>query len=424
MTGVVGQVANLPGQISNLPHDIDFLTLNKLNSDNAMKIVCLIDCLASGGAQRQLCTLAVLLRKLGHHVGVVTYHPHDFFLPLLREGGVEYTCIGSCSLLHRVAKLRRILRRGDQDVVLAFLPGAVLYAELAAIPFRKWGLVVSERSADPSTSGPRESWLRRFHRIADYVTTNSHTTRLMIERDVPSLKNRVVTIYNTVDLETFHPTSLPSRDSGRGFRIVVAARYSMNKNPLGFIQGVALARERAPSLSIELDWYGNQTIEPDVFPAAMRLVERQGLHECVRLHGESQSILSEYQNADAVAMPSSYEGLPNTICEAMAVGRPILLSNVCDAGNLVRHGENGFLFDASSPEDVARAILDLAVLGSSDRERLGLRSRQMAERMFCPATVAERYLQLLTAAAARKRVEIEHWIPEVPESAYRFVDRG
>src|SRR5215471_9025569 len=116
-----------------------------------MRVTCLIDYLVSGGAQRQLCTLAVFLQRQGHEVTVLTYHPDDFFLPMLREAGVEYRCITAKSKLRRVWTLRRALRGGDQDVVLAFLRGGCLYAELAALPWRPWGLVVSERSAVPGS---------------------------------------------------------------------------------------------------------------------------------------------------------------------------------------------------------------------------------------------------------------------------------
>ena len=100
----------------------------------------------------------------------------------------------------------------------------------------------------------------------------------------------------------------------------------------------------------------------------------------------------------------------------MACGRPILMSNVCDAGNLVKDGHNGFLFDPSSPQDMARAIGQFAVLSATDREIMGRRSREMAERMFDPAAFAARYTELLSAAAVRKRIHMEHWIPDVPDS--------
>lgn len=389
-----------------------------------MRVTCLIDSLGSGGAQRQLCTLAVLLKRRGWDVSMMTYHPFDFFLPLIREAGIEYTCIRSRSLLHRIWSIRRILRRGDQDVVLASLDGPVLYAELAAIPRRRWGLVVSEQNAVPTGSRPYLAWLRRFHRMADYVTPNSHTNRLMIERDVPSLKKRIVTIYNTVDFDAFPPTPLPRNDDPRQGRIVVAARYEPQKNPLGFIEAVAIARAKAPSFSIQLDWHGHlgTAADRDLYFQARQLVERRGLQECVRLHEESRTIAAEYGGADAVALPSFYEGLPNTICEAMSMGRPILMSDVCDAGNLVKPGENGFLFDPASPEDMARALVEFAATSATHRESMGHKSRQMAEQMFDPNRVVAAYDAVLRAAALRQRVPLEHWIPETPDSAERFTN--
>ena len=389
-----------------------------------MKVVCLIDSLGSGGAQRQLCTLAVLLKRQGLDISMLTYHPHDFFLPVLQKADIPYTCLATHSIPRRIAAVRNVLRRGDQDVVLAFLEGPSLYAELAGIPRRTWGLVVSERLAIPGSHRGRYQWLRRLHRLADYVTANSHTNRLMIERSSKSIRSRVVTIYNTVDLETFCYAPPPS-NGDRSLRIAVAASYQAKKNPARFVQAVALARNKLPDIQVHLDWYGgfnrkpDGSIDHDVYNAAVRCIEQHGLRDYVRLHKPSRSIGDVYRAADAVALPSFFEGLPNTICEAMATGRPILMSNVCDAGNLVKNGENGFLFDPSSPEDMAQAIVDLAVKSTAEREQLGMQSRRMAEQIFHPTTVTQRYRDVLTAAAGRKRMNIEHWTPDVPDSAYR-----
>jgi glycosyltransferase involved in cell wall biosynthesis len=392
-----------------------------------MKVTCLIDSLGSGGAQRQLCMLAVLLKNRGMDVSVLTYHPFDFFLPNLRAAGIAYACIGSCSLIRRIWSIRRALRRGDQDVVLAFLDAPILYAELAGIPRRRWGLVVSERSAVPLAHRPQLSWRRYLHRTADYVTTNSHTNRLMIERDMPSLKNRTVTIYNAVDLDAFAPRPAPRNGGARRFQIVVAGSYWHIKNPSRFIEGVALARARLPEADICLDWFGATPTRKDgspdtaVYDEALHTVQSHGLEGCVRLNPDRARIQDAYCGADAVALPSLCEGLPNVVCEGMACGRPVLTGDVCDAGNLVRDGYNGFLFDPTSSESMATAIVQLASRSPEERAVMGANGRKMAECMFAPAAVAEHYERVLRAAAARQRIPLEHWIPDVPESARRII---
>ncbi|HZO89649.1 MAG TPA: glycosyltransferase family 4 protein [Chthonomonadaceae bacterium] len=390
-----------------------------------MRVTCFIDSLISGGAQRQLCTLAVLLKRRGIDVSLLTYQPFDFFLPMIRQAGIGYRCLHHPSLARRALALRSALRRGDQDVVLAFQDNCSFYAELAALPARRWGLIVSERNAAPGSRRFKEQARRRLHTVADYVTTNSHTNRLLIERSVPGLVGRVATIYNALDLEAFSPGPPSPREDHR-LHIVVAARYSHQKNVPAFVEAVALARAQAPHLDIAVDWYGYDPFserplpQPTPFQAASTLIARHGLENRFRLHPDSKDVIALYRRADAVALPSLFEGLPNTICEAMACGRPILMSNVCDAGNLVRDGQNGFLFDPGSPEDMARAILAMGKRRAAEREAMGVRARAMAEAMFNPSCFTDKYVELLEAAASRKRIAISHWVPEIPATAYQI----
>ena len=241
-----------------------------------------------------------MLKKLGMDVSVLAYHPDDFFLPMLREAGVEYACVQSRSIPARIVAIRRALRRGNQDVVLAFQRSPSLYAELAGIPRRSWGLVVSERLAAPGSQRGQIHWLRKFHCLADYVTTNSHTNRLIIERSMGRLASRVVTIYNAVDLERFSYSPPPPND-GRPLQIVVAASFQAKKNPAGLVHAIALAQAKLPDVQLRLDWYGAFDKECVAYQAAEQCIERYGMREHVRLHPPSPAIGDVYRGADAVA---------------------------------------------------------------------------------------------------------------------------
>jgi glycosyltransferase involved in cell wall biosynthesis len=390
-----------------------------------MRVTCLIDSLIAGGAQRQLCTLALFLQRRGHDVRLLTYHPHDFYLPLLREAGVGYECLSGRSRAGRAIALRHALRRGAQDVVLAFLDGPGVYAELAALPWRRWGLVVSERLAVPNSHKARFPWRRWLHGVADYVVTNSHTNRLMVERAVPRLAGRVVTIYNALDTDRFTPEGPRRSGGGGGLRLLAAARHGRQKNAPGLVEAVALARSRAPGLDLAVDWYGYDPFPQAPGPTPLKetrdLIQRHGLGERFRLHPEAAEIADLYRGADAVVLPSFFEGLPNVLCEAMACGRPVLASNVCDAGNLVSDGVNGFLFDPHSPAAIAEAILKLAGLPAPEREAMGARGRRRAAEMFDPSVVLAKYGEVLEAAAAHARRPIGHWVPTVPGTAVEAV---
>ncbi len=382
-----------------------------------MNIACVIDCLGSGGAQRQLTTLGVLFRQMGHEVSFVTYHADNFFRPLLDQARIPVRELAGLGKLRRAMALRRTLRSGSQDVVLAFLEGACFYAEIAGLPSRRWGLVASERSQVPP---PRRvpDWKRVLHRAADYVTTNSHAARRGLERLLPSLGPRIATIYNCVDLRLFAPPAgVPGSPDGP-VRLVVAASHLARKNCLGLVRAVALARRKAPSLRLVVDWYGGYPMLPDgrpdtrYFDNARDAIRQLSLEATFRLHPAAAGVASLYHSADAVALPSFIEGLPNTVCEGMACGLPILASRVADAEILVKPGHNGFLFNPHEPESISQAILDLCALSPDQRLQMGRESRRRAEALFEPSCVAKAYEALLQAAAAKRRIRLAHWPPE------------
>ena len=385
-----------------------------------MKTTLLTESLGSGGAERQICTLAVEMKRRGVDVRVVTYRPGDFYLPLLESGNVPHCHALGKGLVGRILAVRRALRSEPQDAVLSFMRGPSYYALLAGWPRRKWRLVVSERSAVPGGQRQRRDWTRRILLYADGVTTNSHTNRLIVEQFVPRLAGRVVTIYNAVDLNRFRPASSAERP-GSPLRLLAAASYTKNKNMLGLIEAMALLQREPPSLDVSVDWYGACHRDRLPYEEASRRIAELGLKERVRLNRATPDILSEYQKADAVILPSFYEGLPNVVCEAMACGCPILMSAVCDAGNLVKEGENGYLFDPGSPRSIADSIRALGSLPASQRASLGKTSRAMAERTFDVATITDKYLEILAAAARRKPGRPEHWLPDVPETALAFL---
>ena len=382
-----------------------------------MKIVLLTESLGSGGAERQVCTLAGEFKRRGHHVCVATYSSGDFYLPLLERENVEHHFLGGHNKPSWAVNVRRFLRTNGQDVVLAFLGGPSAYAELAGFPWRSWGLVVSERLARRRNRFDLKLWL---HGLADYIVANSHANRLIVERRCPWLEPKLVTVYNAVRLEEYRVTESAGARY-EGIKLIVAARFARQKNATGLIRALALCESRTQPVHVVVDWYGNTAAEPGVFIEAQGELARLDLEGRFSLHPPTDRIHEIMSQADAVILPSFYEGLPNTVCEGMALGKPILMSAVCDAGNLVQEGVNGFLFDPHSPASIADAIRRFAGLTPEDRDRMGRASRAKAEVLFDVNAVAGRCLRVLEAAAARKALKIAHWPEEIPDTALRVL---
>lgn len=192
------------------------------------------------------------------------------------------------------------------------------------------------------------------------------------------------------------------------------------------MQGVAKAllqiRKCSATHRIVIDWYGGMATDPTPYHRAARFIAEHELGSDLRLHPPTKMIEVEFASASAVGLFSFFEGLPNVVCEGMACGKPILLSNVCDAGNLVRDGKNGFLCDPNSPESMANALRRLAATSDQERRQMGLESRRMAEELFGENTVIDCYERILKAAARRARIPADStWPAVVPESAVRTV---
>ena len=379
-----------------------------------MKITMLTESLGSGGAERQLCILAVEMKRRGHSVQVATYAPGDFYLPELQKGDVPHIFLGGKGTWDWLRKVRRFLRSERQDVVLAFLHSSAAYAELSALPARRWGLVVSERDSLQDIGNSAYRFRKYLHLIAEAITVNSHASRLKLEKAVPALKNRMVTIYNAVDIDRFNPSI--GQKKNKDIRLIVAGRIDRNKNLLGTIDAIDLLTHRH-GIQVSVDWFGSEATDFSLLHQCERRIKEQGLSDRIHIHQPTRDIISKYQQSDAVLLPSFYEGLPNTVCEGMACGKPVLMSAVCDAGNLVKEGQNGFLFPPHDPNDMANAIKKFVSLSEEQRLAMGEASRRMAEEYFSLKKVADLYESVLLSACQRQHPNIGHWLPDVPWTA-------
>lgn len=385
--------------------------------ENAVKLV--IDQLESGGAQRQLCMLAAGLKRRGRPVEVLVYWKNDFFAGALADAGIPVVHVPSRNRPHLVYAMRRAVRRRRPDTVIAFLPGANMLAELAALPRRDFSLIVSERSLDVGGKSMRRGLRYRLHRLADAVVCNSQAQRELMLQAAPYLAEQTCVIRNGVDLERFRPGA----PSGNGrpperIRLLALGRLQPEKNPFGLLEAVDIVRKEYPGLDLTLDWYGDSVAanrrrdnawsrrsrrkRADYYRKLEDAVAQRLLQDRFRLHRACHDVVPLYHAADALCLPSHYEGMSNAACEAMACALPVLAGSVGDTARLVKHGRNGFLFDPSSPADMADAIASFAALSADAKRGMGREGRKIAEAVLSPETMLDRYIDLIDRLRVRR----------------------
>ncbi|MDH7502489.1 MAG: glycosyltransferase family 4 protein [Verrucomicrobiota bacterium] len=368
-----------------------------------MRIICLIDSLGSGGAQRQMAYLAVLLKQAGHDVRLLKYHPLDFFEPFVVSKGVRVDTLNGLSPLKRICAVRAYIRNACPDAVIAFLSTPSLLAELSGLPRRRFKIIVSERSLD--IRGPTLSTYRRllFHALAEHVVANSCSQADFICRTAPWLARKTTTILNCVDLDEFSPTKCCDPNTTPENRFLVLASLSKWKNPVALVQALALLAKRRPDLEWSVDWYGSKLLRDrgalpySAFSETDAAIRGAGFESRFHLHDPSPVAAKLYGGAHAVILPSLFEGCPNVLCEAFACGLPVLASRVGDIPRLVENGVNGFLFDPHSSQDMSRAIERFCDLPREHRVAMGRANRGKAEKLFSFTRFLGEYEALLTA---------------------------
>ena len=149
--------------------------------------------------------------------------------------------------------------------------------------------------------------------------------------------------------------------------LVFAGRHIPEKRVPALVEAMAVLRERAPQL--RLDVFGDGPDRPEV----ERRVAALGLEDSVRVHGfvPAEQVEWALRRALCMVLPSRREGYGMVVVEASAAGTPSVVAAGPDnaAVELVDEGENGFLARSAEPVDLAAAILRVLDAGPALRER-------------------------------------------------------
>lgn len=356
------------------------------------KILCLIDGLGSGGAERQMVGLAVLLKQKGYVVDLACYHNDVFCVPIAQKGGINPTVIkvGNSQLSKLLAVRSFIKEKGGYDWVISYKPGANAIACLLKMAGMRFRLIVSERNTDLIVGGKKK--LFELYRWADYIVPNANSQGEFMIKNFPWMKDKIVTISNFTDVNHFLPNY--SQPTGE-LIILTAARLAKQKNIIRYIESIALLKKRGIR-NVHFDWYGHtQKGEEDYRELVMTKMKELGVEDMVSFHPSVTNIVDYYQKCSAFCLPSIYEGFPNVVCEAMSCGKPILCSRVCDNERLVKDGYNGLLFNPENTEDVADKIEQMVKMPKERRELWGKRSRELAIEMLSEEAFVNNYISLI-----------------------------
>ncbi|WP_417248561.1 glycosyltransferase family 4 protein [Celeribacter sp.] len=285
-----------------------------------------------------------------------------------------------------IFELWRLLLKHKPDVCFAYFIKPVIYGAIAAwfarVP-RRYGLIEGLGFAFTSTS----SVDRRRERVQKAITLLSRFTLKRLNRVIflnpddrrEFIERRLVDAEKTdllggigLDLDAWSPVPPPKNE----VTFIVVARLLRDKGISEFAAAARLLRTDYPEARFVL--LGGRDENPAAIPQAdVDAWVAEGLIEW-KGHVPSKPW---FEKANIFVLPSYREGVPLSTQEAMALGRPVITTDVPGCRETVINGRNGFMVPPRDPVALAAAMRHF-LEQPEDIATMGAESRKMAEEQF------------------------------------------
>jgi len=343
---------------------------------------------------------------VGRGTDVVCLVPADGGAAALRELGARVVelrlsrrGLNPLAELVTVARLHRLVRRERPDTVLNFSIKPSIYGSVAArlAGVRRVCSMITGLGYAFMDASRGQRLLRRvvslLYRVAlarnDCVLFQNPDDRDLFVRDglVDPARSRVIP-GTGIDLEHFRADGTPPAPA----TFLYIGRLLVDKGVHEFVAAArALKREMPAARFLVLG-------PLDENPTALTGAEVRGWQAdgAVEYLGESTDVRPHIAAATAVVLPSYREGLPRVLLEAMAMGRPVVATDVPGCRTAVRDGEEGLLVPVRDVPALAAAMARLA-REAGLAARLGARGRESVAERFDVRQVNRMILESLDA---------------------------
>lgn len=291
--------------------------------------------------------------------------------------------------LRTLAFLLRRLRRISPDVVVPYTMKPIIYGGIAArmlgIPKRCFlitglGHVFSDAGATSAKGRFVRAVSVALYRIAlsgaDAVFSYNDADMGDIERYrlLGTGKNAQLVPGSGVDLDHFRFEPVPPGKPS----FLLIARLLKDKGILDYVEAARIVKRRYPDAEFRL----LGPFDPNPKAISRDAIRRWGEEGLIRYLGETRDVRPFVRDCSVFVLPSFYrEGVPRSILEALATGRPIITTDLPGCRETVEQGGNGFRVPPRDPASLAEAMMNF--LADHDlASRMGARSRALAELKF------------------------------------------
>ena len=247
--------------------------------------------------------------------------------------------------------------------------------------------------------------LRENLQNAHFVITNSEYNRSYLQSIVGNhFHDRIIRIYNGVDLDRFHPSS-NHIENPEIFQLLCVARLIEQKGLLYLLKACRLMKDRGLAFQCEIIGGPEEELFINYLLDLRKLHHKLDLTDSVRFAGKLsfEKVLEKYRSSHIFVMPSviskdgSRDITPNSLIEAMAMKLPVVSTTVTAIPEIVEDGVNGLLVPPNDEIALADAIMKL-MQNPQLREQLGENARRKVEKQFDISANVKNYIRLFSGS--------------------------
>jgi len=199
-----------------------------------------------------------------------------------------------------------------------------------------------------------------------------------------------------VDINYFVPQKSTLRDSAlsdnKTVHFLFAGRLVIAKGIREYVSAAKIIKSKYPDCSFDVIGEMN-TAKGFLSGNELELAIQSG---AICYHGNTPDVVSFISKADCVVLPSYYrEGVPRSLLEAAAMGKPLIAADSIGTREPVRPFENGFLCKPGDANDLARKMEDFICLSKTEKNDMGYKSRIVAEKEYSDTIISNKYIERL-----------------------------
>lgn len=324
-----------------------------------MNITLIISSLEAGGAERVVSLMSNHWAQQGWEVTVLTFDDGSKtpFFPL--HDGVKVVPLDLFSFsksffdsvtnnIRRTLKIRRAVKLSQADAVISFIDTANVRTLLAT----RWlgvPVIVSERS-DPACHPIGSIWCRLRNLVyprADAVILQS---KEVLDKFSKAIQNNARIIPNPVLRPVYsnHPFITLDRPA-----VMSVGRLAPEKDYGRLLRAFASVADRFTQWNLILAGDGPER------PKLEALVAELGLSDRIRILGMVDNVYDYLAQADLFVQSSRYEGFPNALCEALAVGVPSISTQCNGVSTILENGQIGMIVPVGDTKKLADAMAEM-----------------------------------------------------------------